>query len=69
MRVSVECSGKFAKFQKGLQPWELPLGATPMEVSELLGIDPKEVKAVEVNHKKAAINTILNPGDEVVLKS
>jgi hypothetical protein len=47
----------------------MPDGATPMEVSEILGIDPSDVKEVSINHKNAKMNTLLNSGDEVVLSS
>jgi hypothetical protein len=69
MRVNVECSGKFEKLQKGMKPWDLPEGATPFEVSEILGIDPDDVKEIFVNHKAADMKTLLNPGDEIRLSS
>ena len=69
MRINVECHGRFEKFQKGAKPWDMPDGATPMEVSEILGIDPSEVKEISINHKSAKMNTLLNSGDEVVLSS
>jgi hypothetical protein len=69
MRISVECNGKFEKFQKGKKPWDVPEGVTAKEVSEILGIDPDEVKEISINHKSARMNTLLNAGDEIRLSS
>ncbi|MEZ4599728.1 MAG: hypothetical protein R2940_08060 [Syntrophotaleaceae bacterium] len=69
MRINVECNGKFERYQKGKQPWDVPEGATPKEVSEILGIDPDDVREISVNHQSARMNTLLNDGDEVRLSS
>ena len=67
MRVNVRCFGTFEKFQKGTKPWEMPVGATVNEITQIMGVKSDEVKLIFVNHKEVSMNTLLREGDEVGL--
>lgn len=53
--------------KKGTKPWEMPPGATVNEITQIMGVEPDEVKIVFVNHKEVPMNTLLHEGDEVGL--
>lgn len=53
--------------QTGKDKWDVPEGATPGQVIEILNIPEEEVRMLLINGRKSGMDRILNVGDIVHL--
>jgi len=67
MRGQLTCFGSFSEKYRGIQPWEMPEGATAEQLATRVGLDVEEVKIVFVNHREVELSHVLHDGDKVAM--